>query len=620
MHRIAAATEELAATIREVASHASLASSVATDVTVQVVAANGTVGQLQSASREIQKIVDLISSIASQTHLLALNATIEAARAGEAGLGFTVVAGEVKALAAQTSTATTNVTRSVGSIQTGSAAAAEVMSAVTDTISRVSDNQSAIAAAVEQQTATTHEIGRNTALAAQGSASLAGNVQDLVAAVRATAYAGAQARTVAGELAALESSLDAVVGRYTFVPVERAAAAAEAVSVPTTADGVVTIQNDVFGTGLYELSYGEHWRHSKVHHRVRGHRLLLRHPRRLRHAALPRAAGAVLRHRRGQPRHRRHQPRRRPRGHGRRVRHRARQPHALAEPAAAGRRAHAPAAGHRPDEPGVALHLDDGRPVRGRPLAGSERQGHLLDREQHGDVAGDALAAEPARPRPAAGSPRASSARRPGRAGRAGRRGRAGRSTPTAAAARRGRTPRGRSSARSRTSRCDRVSRDFCRRSRSFMMPAVPRTLTLPPAPSPIASRMAAVSATDVGVVMRVDSSSLALTSAVGDVEAGADRRQLERHLQGVVPLAPGVVVRGQPPGPADVTLGGARGEVGRWPGRRRRGSPAGRPPPRPRECGAVPAGSATGSSAAGRRPRARRAGTRRAAGAPRSP
>ncbi|BEP12831.1 hypothetical protein acdb102_11420 [Acidothermaceae bacterium B102] len=264
MHRIAAATEELAATIREVASHASLASSVATDVTVQVVAANGTVGQLQSASREIQKIVDLISSIASQTHLLALNATIEAARAGDAGLGFTVVAGEVKALAAQTSTATTNVTRSVGSIQTGSAAAAEVMNAVTDTISRVSDNQSAIAAAVEQQTATTHEIGRNTALAAQGSASLASNVQDLVAAVRATAYAGAQARTVAGELAELESSLDAVLGRYTFIPVERAEAVAERISVATTADGVVTIQNDVFGTGLYELSYGEHWRHSKV--------------------------------------------------------------------------------------------------------------------------------------------------------------------------------------------------------------------------------------------------------------------------------------------------------------------------------------------------------------------
>jgi methyl-accepting chemotaxis protein len=263
MHRIAAATEELAATIREVATHASLASSVANDVSTQVVAANATVGELLSASRDIQKVVDLISSIASQTHLLALNATIEAARAGEAGLGFTVVASEVKALAAQTSTATTNVTRSVLSIQSGSEAATDVMGAVTDTISRVSDNQSAIAAAVEQQTATTHEIGRNTAMAAQGSSSLVVNVEELVAAVRATAYAGAQARTVAAELAELETSLDEIVGRYRFLPVEREQAAAEVIAVATTANGIVTIENDVFGTGLDELSYGEHWRHSK---------------------------------------------------------------------------------------------------------------------------------------------------------------------------------------------------------------------------------------------------------------------------------------------------------------------------------------------------------------------
>jgi methyl-accepting chemotaxis protein len=263
MHRIAAATEELAATIREVATHASLASSVANDVSGQVITANSTVTQLESSSREIQKVVDLISSIASQTHLLALNATIEAARAGDAGLGFTVVAGEVKALAAQTSSATTSVTRSVQNIQTGSQAAADVMSAVTDTISRVSDNQSAIAAAVEQQTATTHEIGRNTAMAAQGSSSLADNVEELVAAVRATAYAGAQARTVAGELSEIEDSLDALLSRYTFVPVEREAVAEIGASVATTEDGVVTIENDVLGTGLYELSYGEHWRHSK---------------------------------------------------------------------------------------------------------------------------------------------------------------------------------------------------------------------------------------------------------------------------------------------------------------------------------------------------------------------
>ena len=58
---------------------------------------------LDRESREIGKLVDGITRIASQTDLLALNAAIEAARAGQHGLGFRVVAGEVRKLSEQSS-------------------------------------------------------------------------------------------------------------------------------------------------------------------------------------------------------------------------------------------------------------------------------------------------------------------------------------------------------------------------------------------------------------------------------------------------------------------------------------------------------------------------------------
>ncbi|HSD32991.1 MAG TPA: methyl-accepting chemotaxis protein [Gemmatimonadales bacterium] len=58
-------------------------------------------GTLEQGSRDIGKLMDGITRIASQTELLALNAAIEAARAGASGAGFRVVAAEVRNLAEQ---------------------------------------------------------------------------------------------------------------------------------------------------------------------------------------------------------------------------------------------------------------------------------------------------------------------------------------------------------------------------------------------------------------------------------------------------------------------------------------------------------------------------------------
>ena len=69
-----------------------------------------------AAMNQVQTVSSTIETIARKTNMLALNATIEAARAGDAGRSFAVVAAEVKKLAHDTRTATSQIAATIGEL------------------------------------------------------------------------------------------------------------------------------------------------------------------------------------------------------------------------------------------------------------------------------------------------------------------------------------------------------------------------------------------------------------------------------------------------------------------------------------------------------------------------
>jgi methyl-accepting chemotaxis protein len=241
-NQIAAATQEMTATIGEISHNAESASAASREsaetasqggavmqsaaVTMEKIAAaagsvSQKIGSLAHRSEEIGKVVNVIQEISEQTNLLALNAAIEAARAGEHGRGFAVVAGEVRRLAERTKGATEEIAGTIRSIQDETRETVEVMNearttvetgmnetararqsleAIIESSKQVERQINLIATAATEQTAASGEISESAGQISQLSTETAQGAEEAVEALK--------------NLASLASDLDGMVRQF----------------------------------------------------------------------------------------------------------------------------------------------------------------------------------------------------------------------------------------------------------------------------------------------------------------------------------------------------------------------------------------------------------------------
>ncbi len=162
---------------------------------------------IEQSSAQIVTVIKTIEDIAFQTNILALNASVEAARAGSAGKGFSVVADEVRNLAAKSADAAKNsstlIGRSLDDVQSGTEStnlAISAMQVINECIQSIKTLMDEISLASVQQS--------------EMIVSVENRVQEVSNVIQTNSAAAAESAEVSNELSNQARTLNQLISRF----------------------------------------------------------------------------------------------------------------------------------------------------------------------------------------------------------------------------------------------------------------------------------------------------------------------------------------------------------------------------------------------------------------------
>jgi len=160
--------------------------------------------ELKKSSDEIAKIIKVIDEIAFQTNILALNAAVEAARAGEAGMGFAVVAEEVRNLAQRSAQAAKDTASIIESNIHLSEQGVDVSRNVNDSLVEINKQSQKVSELLDEIAAASQEQ-------AQGIAQINKAISQMEQVVQANASTAEESASASQELSSQSVSMKDIV-------------------------------------------------------------------------------------------------------------------------------------------------------------------------------------------------------------------------------------------------------------------------------------------------------------------------------------------------------------------------------------------------------------------------